>query len=706
MEFSTDQSRSFSLPTDVRAIGHALLEKAWWIAVINILAVAGGLTFLARSEKIFTATTTVEIEQEQQRIIKADPRRPEERGEEVLKTIEQNLRSPALLLRLAHHPELVREPAFLQGVGPAPSEARIEQILSGKITVRVRPGTRLIDVTAEDASPAIAQTLARLLVEEFIRSSSESRSQVSQTAHEFLRQEADRLQAALAKSEQVLQSYKEQNRAVSLEEKQNIIVERLREMSARVTTAKAERLKLEADRAQLEQLAGAPPERLLTLPSIATAVEVVELRRRISAKEAEIATLSLRYKFAHPKAIEAASNLAELKTNLTEAIGKAAGLVGTAFEAARATEAKLEEALRGQEALALELSGTAIPYNTLAREVEANRALYESLLARLKESDVGQGVSPYAVRIVAPAVRPDRPVKPNRKLILLLSICGGLALSGTLVLGLYALDNSIRTIDQAERAFGLPSLGAIPRQRKTKLRDTPHLLATRPQSALAEAIYSLRTTLLVGNNAAAPTTVLFASAVPGEGKTFCAINYAAALAQQGFRTLLIDADLRLPTIARAFFGGEQPKGVTDVLAGRCAVAEVVVPTDLDHLSVFPAGPSVANPADLVGQADIAEFLRAARIGFDRVVIDTAPVHAVSETMFFAPHVDAICLVVRANRTPAAAVARALQKLRQTGARVAGIVLNGLPLKGANYYHYQAAGYGGDEVYGGSAAAKR
>ena len=132
----------------------------------------------------------------------------------------------------------------------------------------------------------------------------------------------------------------------------------------------------------------------------------------------------------------------------------------------------------------------------------------------------------------------------------------------------------------------------------------------------------------------------------------------------------------------------------------------VVPTDLDHLSVFPAGPSVANPADLVGQADIAEFLRAARIGFDRVVIDTAPVHAVSETMFFAPHVDAICLVVRANRTPAAAVARALQKLRQTGARVAGIVLNGLPLKGANYYHYQAAGYGGDEVYGGSAAAKR
>jgi Mrp family chromosome partitioning ATPase len=115
---------------------------------------------------------------------------------------------------------------------------------------------------------------------------------------------------------------------------------------------------------------------------------------------------------------------------------------------------------------------------------------------------------------------------------------------------------------------------------------------------------------------------------------------------------------------------------------------------------------VSNPADLVGNADLAAFLRTARVGFDRVVIDTAPVHAVSETMFFAPHVEAICFVIRAGRTPAAAVARALQKLRQTGARVAGIVLNGLPLKGSNYYHYHAPGYGRDEVYGGSEAAKR
>ncbi len=706
MEIPSENPSSFSLPTDVRAIAFALLENRWVIVLISLLAVIAGLTFIVRSEKIFDATTTVEIEPEQQRIISPEARRPEERGEEVIKTIEQNLKSSALMLRLAKHPELVNEPAFLAGTPVSISPARLEQIIAGKITVRVRPGTRLIDVTAEDASPVLAQKISRLLVEEFIRSTSESRAQVSQTAQEFLQREAERLQTALARSEEALQRYKEQSRAVSLEEKQNIIVERLREMNVKVTTAKAERLKLEADQAQIEQLAGDSPQRLLSLPSVAGAAEVVDFRRKISAKEAEIGTLSLRYKTAHPKAIEAAGNLAELKTNLAEAIRKAAEMVGTGLAAARATEAKLEEALRAQESMALELSGTAIPFNNLAREVEANRALYQSLLAKLKESDVAQSVSPYAVRVVAPAVLPDRPVKPNKQLILLLSVCGGFAISGTWVLGRYALDQSIRTVDQAERSFGLPVLGAIQRQRTPRLRDTPLLLSRKPQSAVAEAFCALRTTLLLANKAAAPKILLFASAVPGEGKTFCAINYSVALAQQGFRTLLIDADLRLPSVARAFFGGEQPRGVTDVLSRRTGMRDAVCTTDIENLWVLPAGPSVPNPAEIVGNADIADFLRAARQDFDRVVIDTSPVHAVSETAFFASHVDALCLVVRAGHTPAAAIARALQKLRQSGARVAGIVLNGLPVRGASYYHYQAAGYGRDEVYGASAAVKR
>src|SRR5439155_10304892 len=137
-----------------------------------------------------------------------------------------------------------------------------------------------------------------------------------------------------------------------------------------------------------------------------------------------------------------------------------------------------------------------------------------------------------------------------------------------------------------------------PRVRKITLRETPRLLISKPRAAVAEAFQALRTTILVANKNAAPQVVLFASAVPGEGKTFCTLNYAVALAQQGFRTLLIDADLRLPTVARAFFGGEQPRGLSDVLAGSCAAADVSIQTEIDNLFVLPAGPCAAHPAEL------------------------------------------------------------------------------------------------------------
>ena len=300
---------------------------------------------------------------------------------------------------------------------------------------------------------------------------------------------------------------------------------------------------------------------------------------------------------------------------------------------------------------------------------------------------------------------PQLPVKPNKHVILLLAFCGGFAFSLTGVLGRHALDNSLTTIDEAERVLGLPSLGAIPKQaRKTRIDETPRLQIRKPHSPLAEAFRNLRTTLLMADKNAG--SVLFASAIPGEGKSFCSINYSIALAQQGFRTLLIDADLRLPNVGRVFLGSENALGITDILGGLCDFPDAVHLSDFENLWVLPAGTNRESPAEVVGNSNLAEFVQTAMAGFDRVVIDTAPVHAVSETVFFVPHVDAVCLVVRAGRTPAAAVIRALQKLRDSGARVAGLVLNRLPKNGGYYYHYQAASYGSYVSRGASTAAKR
>jgi len=695
-----------SLPTDLRALWHLLWEKAWIVAACIGICGAAGYFYAARLPKVYAATATVQVEAEQQRPVTIEHRAVEDPADEaLLATIEQNLQSPSLALRLVRHPDLAGDSTFLARVERPASDERLAAALAGQISADVRRGTRLIDVTIEDENPAMAQKLARLLVEEFLRGSAEARAAASQGAHSSLSEEADRLKARLAKSESALQTYKEQNRAVSLEEKQSIVTERLKDLSAKVTAAKAERLRLETDLAQLQTLPQRSSDTLLALPSIAGAEEVGELRRKISEKETEIAALSRRYKSEHPKFIQAASEVTELRSALDNSIAKAAETMGSNLEAAQVTERKLEEALRGQEELALELSKMAIPYESLEREVVSDRALYGALLARVKESQIGQSVSQHTVRVVAPALLPYRPIKPNKRLILLLSVCGGIALGLTLALGTSLLDASLKTVDQAEHALGLRSLTAIPKRAKTSLEQARKILIEKPHSAVAEAFRGLRTALHFVPPGDGLRTLLFTSAVPGEGKSFCAVNYAIALAQQGHRTLLIDADLRLPSIGSAFLGKGPAVGLTEMIRGACDLGEAARLTSIENLSVLAAGARVNNPAELVDRDRFAELLRTVLTRFDRVVIDSAPVLAVSETLVFASLADAVCFVVRSGTTPAPVAARALLRLRESGARVPGFVLNGLPIRhGGYYYHYHAPGYGGDEVYGGSAAA--
>ena len=705
---ATPSQKGTLLPTDARIFFRLALERIWMILAIVALCIGAGVIYLSKAPRIYEATTTIEVDGEQQKRIKPEAARGGERTSgELLKTIEQKLVSPALIAALLSHPELVNDPDFLAEIPRPAKESALSGALAGRISTRLRSGTQLIDITIQDRIPAMAQKLARLTVEAFVSVSSESTARVSQSANAFLKGEAERLKDALSKSEHALQEYRETHQAVSLEEKQNIVGERLKELNAKVTTAKAERLKLEADLAQVKQLSNDPPERLLALTSIAASGEVQGLKKTISEKEAEMAALHQRYKEEHPHYIQAASSIAEFKAALVKAIQKAAVQLHTAHEAASATEQSLERALRSQETLALELSGIAIPYQQLSREVESDRGLYDSVLARMKETDVSQGVAKYAVSVVAPASLPGSPIKPNKRAILLLSLGGGLALGLTLALGLHMLDDTFKTVDQAEAALGLRSLSAIPTRRKKPLDQVRRYLVEKPQSAITEAFRTLRTALLFTGSPGGYRCLLFTSAIPGEGKSFCASNYAVALALQGHTTLLIDADLRLPSIGTAFLGKETTPGLSDLLAGKTDLIFATHPTDVPNLSVLPAGSRAALPAELIGGADLPALINSALTHFDRVVIDTAPVHAVSETLLLTPHADAVCLVVHASKTPGGAVKRAVEKVRGSGANIVGFVLNGLPPRsGGFYYHYHAPGYGRDEVYGASADRPR
>lgn len=680
--------------TDLQAIWDALREKLRLILLCVVAALLLGVVHLSRSPAVYRAEAVLQVEQEERGMVLSGARAEDLRGVEILMTIEQNLTSPALLMNVIEAGGLSRNPAFLPEVRRPASSEMLQSVLSRRIRAKVRPGSRLIDISVEDRSPELAKKLVHLVIEEFMRQGFKARMAFSQMEHEFMAEEAGRLRARLETSEESLQNYREKTHSVSLEDKENIVVAKLKELNLRVTEAKTARLRLETDNALLSQMTHKEPERLLTIASVANSTPVLELQKSIQVKEAEIGTLRKRYKPLHPKYIVASSELAQLREGLDEALVKGAESVAQLYDSAVATERRLEKALMEQEGIALELSKKAIAYSALNSEVQADRALYESVLKRLKETDITRNIAQTAVRVVSPPIVLGKPVKPLKKRAMLLSLVGGLGLGCALALLGRSLDRSLRTVDETELLLEeIQALAVIPLARRVRSLAEGLPLLTEPGSNVAESFRTLRTSLSLMNRTTSGRTILFTSAVPGEGKSFCAINTAVAYAQQGVSTLLIDADLRLPSVCSVFFGGKKIAGLSDILSDGVAPAGIVRPSGIENLSILSSGSQGAGAAELLAQEDINQVIRWARRNYQCVVIDSAPVNAVSDTLLVVQHVEITCLVIRADSTPANAVLAAVRKLRKAGATVEGFVLNGVRrYRTDDYSSYYKAAY--------------
>jgi capsular exopolysaccharide synthesis family protein len=669
---------------DPQDIIRVLREKAWLILACAVVGGALGSAYITRSPRIFASREVVQVEQQAQNVINIQQVTSEElQSSEIVKTIEQNLVSLTLFDRVAKANNLT-------GGGGE---------LAGRITAKIRTGTRLIDITAEDQNPEMAQKLAHSVVTEFVRQNAEASTASTETASRFLMEEAGQLKAKLEKSEQALQRYKEQTQAVSLEERQNITVEKLKDLNRRVTEAKAERLRLESDSAEVQTAAG-NPEQLCKISTVVANPALLDYRKIIATQETEVAGLSERYRAKHPKMIQAKAQLANLRAGLPAEIQRAATAVVGLYEESKTTEQKFEQALHEQEQAALSLNKLSIPYNVLAREVESDRALYESVLKRMKETDVTRGLEPNSVRIVEAASLPMAPIRPDKVRIFLLAVVGGLFLGFGLAFGFNAMDGSFKSVEKAETLLGMPVLGAIPQH----AGDAP-LVFRESDSRAAESFRSLRTTLSLLGKVENRKVTLFTSAAPAEGKSFCAINHAVSLAQQGLRTLLIDADLRMPSVAATLLPSVKLAGLTDFLAGQATMEQVITHTDDEHLFLVAAGSRAPNPAELLGGADFGDLIARAATQFDRIVIDTAPVNAVSDTLLLVEHAHSVCLVVRGGKTARKSVLRASATLTAAGHRPVGVILNRLSVReGAGYYYDYSNGKYGHKSYGQSGLA--
>ncbi len=693
-----------SVEVDLPGIYYSFREQIVLIAVCVVLALIGAAFYLLWTPKLYRSQAIIQIEQAERKVVKIEDLDAQNlQSMEALKTMEMNLTNWVLLARVVKNPKLKLTPVALgrrERPGRPYEEGELVEALAKCVTVRLVRGTRLITIDGEAADPTVAGMIPNLIIAEHKKMIFEEHEVMSREASDFLVNEVNSLKAKLDQSKQALQKYREDTKAVALEDSRNTVDAGLRDLNTKLTEAKTVRLRLESDYAQVQALSRKTPERLLSIPSIASAASVLEQKKIVTAQEAEIANRSRRYLPKHPRYIEAQAKLEELKAGLDRSILGAADGIASALEAARANEEKIAAATREQEAKSLELGRLAIGYEALQREMDSDNALYQNVLSRLKETDVVRGIQPDIVRVVQPSGKPGGPSKPRRKLVLAGALAAGLALGACLALLRIVLDRSLKTVDQAENFLELPVLGSVPRRssRQRRLRVLP--MIGEPHGAIAESFRTLRTSLALLGEPGQRRTFLFTSAVQGEGKSFTASNFAVALAQQGLRTLIIDADLRLPTLAKIFFDPTPHPGVADVLEGRLAVAKAWRESDTANLAVMTAGNRPHHSAELLAGPAFDRMLREALTSFDAVVIDTAPVNAVSDTLLLVKLVQTVCLVVHSATTPRNAVARACNKLREAGAPLAGIVLNYLPPAGGSGYHYHySPGAYGEGVYG-------
>jgi polysaccharide biosynthesis transport protein len=656
---------------------HLLLSKAWLIILLVVLSLSAAIIYLIRTPKIYESRAVIQVDQEAQKFVNTQNNSGNEeefKSVEELTTIAQTLMSDTVLLRVIKANELDKDPLFAppKKDGSAYLDSELVGRFKRKVTVGLRRGTRLIDVSVQDTDPKRAQQLAQSMVTEFISQIFDQKFSVSKAANDFLIQEADRLKEKLHKSEQALQQYREDHHAVSLEDKQNIIVEKLKELNLKVTQAKSERLKLEADVAIIKQGKANTPEKLLMLPSVAALPVVSELRRELADKES-------RYK--------AESQLSGLQESLNRTLVNVGNMVIKSYEAAKSTEAMLTTALQEQEQAALELNKIAIPYNVLEREVESDRALYESILTGMKQTNLNQGLGQkFNIRVIEAPLVSATPVKPRKLMILALAILGGFVAGNALVIGIAMADSSIRNVNQVEEVLGLPVLTLVPRSKRRHLDKEP-VLTARPGSHEAEAFRSLRTALSFLGNQKDSKAVLFTSANPGEGKTYCSLNCGAALAQLGLRTLLIDADLRRPNLTKALLAGSRGPGLSACLTGNATFMDCCRPTSTENLFILGAGERVSNPAELLASGDLVGLLKEAMLYFDRVVIDSAPVNAVSDTQLIAKEIESVCLVIRAGKTPRRAIVRACGLLERATHNPDAVVLNRVERRSRDDYYF-------------------
>jgi polysaccharide biosynthesis transport protein len=706
---------------------HQWLIISFMLAVVTIVSIA---TF--RMQPVYVATTRIELGRENANILPFQGTDSYDYMldlENYIETQSKILTSETLALQTIRTGVLTGQPQF-QNSDPS-SEALATGSLAnqkrppelgaflGSLTVKRVPNSRLMDISFEATSPELAAQVVNAHIRNFIDQNRRSHYDATTAATTWLTDQLDELKIKVKNSEDARLDYERKNQIWELDDKQNLTTQRLSEISRQLIEAQGERMRKQS----LFEFAKAGDADLV--PQIRDSATVQDLLHKRGDLNAQYTEAINQYGPNFPKVLRLQSQLKEIDQSLDREKRAVVIRLGSEYHEAQQREALLVRTLDQQKAEANLMSGRMVQYNILKRDAEADKALYDGLLTKLKEAGISAALQSSNIRVVDPAMIPSFPSRPakarNVALAFLVGLVGGIGLA---ILREY-MDNTVKTPDDIETLARLPSLAVVPefedsngngRRRKIlsealgngHSRQVELVAQHLPKSQMSEAFRALRTALLLSQAGHPPQVILVTSALPREGKTTAAANLAVTLAQLGDRTLLIDADLRKPGIGRLLnMNGGKHAGLSSYLAGVSSLDLVTVQhPSIANLSAIPTGPLPPNPADLLSSHRLADAITQLRAKFKFIVIDTPPVMAATDAVILSVKADGVVLVVRSGETPKEAFTRTRDLLVSVKCRLIGVVLNAVNSSAPDYYYsYRyypyAYGYGPQESGGSS-----
>ncbi len=667
-----------------------LRERIWYILVVFLVVVASAIVYTASDQRIYQSSATVQIFRSDPNIMQVQQMMDTGiRSTEDLNTQIKVIESGTIIDRVAKRITGDDLRDFLAPYAKASADSTfVTEIIARNRKVIPQRLTLVVSIAYQHPNRFVAAKVANLFVDEYLNHNERLRTNFQSRAVEQLQNTVDDQRKKVDALARQLQKYKEDNKAVSLEQRKDIVTESLRSINGEVQRAQ---IVLETAEIRLNQVKEHRQKEadLTGLQFIASQPNIALLTQQLAVQKIAIAKLSERYRDKWPAMIEARNAMAQTQRELESAVNSVCNQIEADYQSTRRNYDQRLRELDKVKAESVVLDRAAVEYTQIERDFRTQDQILQSIAARARETSMTSNIETQSARVVdhaAPSPE-NKPISPNVVLNLGLGVVGGLGLGFAFAFFVAFIDDRVKSSFDIEGVVGLPLIGIIPQIKRMEQADKAQIVANNADRQVAEAFLTLHSSLRLKDESKNAKCILITSTIPGEGKSFTTTNLALTFAAHGEKVVVIDCDLRKPNIHKSF-RVENTRGVIDVCAGKATIEEVVLRNVQPNLDVMPAGGRAKNPTQILNSKGFEQMLSDLRKTYDRVFIDTPPLAAVSDALIILPLVDGSIFTIFFNKVRRKAAQFSAKKLLEANVPNFGAVLNGLNLAMSGYYYAQ------------------